>query len=196
MELILATWNESKKKWLQQGMADLPLSTRILLPGEVEDVEETGSTFAENALLKARAVGHRPDAIVVAEDSGLCVDALNGFPGVRTARWAPGTDNDRSALLLKKLQDVPPGKRTAAFCSAAAVLFPDGREAVYEGRLDGQIALYAVGELSDGYDRIFQLSGGLTIAQLGREKVEPVDHRRQALAKLATGIRQWLGGRV
>jgi len=193
-QIILATWNETKQRWLQQGFMAASLPVRPLYPGEVPDVDETGDTCVENALLKARAVYQTlkdENGVVVAEDSALCVDALAGFPGARTARWAPGSDDDRSRLLLEKLAHIPEAQRTAHFLSVIALIFPAGQEHLCDGTLYGSIALAPLGEYAEGYDRIFTLSDGQTIAQVGRAQVEPFDHRRQAIHKALALIQAW-----
>lgn len=193
-QIILATWNATKQRWLHQGFMPASLPMRFLFPGEVPDVDETGNTCAENALLKARAVYQTlkgEDGVIVAEDSALCVDALAGFPGARTARWAPGSDDDRSRLLLEKLAHIPEAQRAAHFLSVIALIFPDGQEHLCDGTLHGSIALAPVGKYSEGYDRIFTLADGQTIAQVGRAKVEPFDHRRQAIHKALALIQAW-----
>lgn len=192
MEIVLATWNSEKMRWLSQGFDRLSVESRPLRPGEAEDADENGDTFEANALLKAHAIPEAENRIVVAEDSGLCVDALGGQPGVRTARWAPGSDDDRSLLLLERLTGVEPARRGAAFVSAVAVRFPDGGSWAGRGELRGRIALAPRGDRADGYARIFELPGGRTIAELGPDVVEPHDHRRQALALAAARIGEWL----
>lgn len=193
MEIVLATWNTRKIKWLKEGLMELPIQTRALFSGEVDEVDENGLTFEENALLKANAVQLTSNRIVVAEDSGLCVSVLDGEPGVRTARWAPGTDDDRSLKLLKKLKHVyNPPLRNARFMSVIVIRFPDGSSSVTYGKLEGRIAFSPRGELASGYSRIFELSSGLTIAEKGSPTIEINDHHWQALAKATECIREWL----
>jgi len=193
MEIVLATWNPRKIQWLKEGLMELPIQTRALLSGEVEEVDETGTTFEENALLKANAIQITSNRIIVAEDSGLCVNALGGAPGVHTARWAPGTDDDRSLKLLEELKHVhTPSQREARFMSAIALRFPDGICSVTYGELKGRIAFSQRGQLASGYSRIFELPSGLTIAESGLSTIEINDHHRQALAKAMECIREWL----
>lgn len=193
-QIVLATWNATKQQWLHQGLIPTSLPVRSLYPGEIPDVDETGSTCTENALLKARTVYDKlkgENYVIIAEDSGLCVDVLDGFPGARTARWASGNDDDRSKLLLEKLAHIPETQRTAHFLSVLALIFPDGHEHLCTGTLHGSIALAPVGNRSEGYDRIFTLPDGQTIAQTGRDKIEPFDHRRQAIRKAIELIQAW-----
>ncbi|WFA86388.1 non-canonical purine NTP pyrophosphatase [Paenibacillus amylolyticus] len=96
MEIVLATWIPRKAQWINEGLLKIPIPMRALFENEVHEVDDIGNTFEENALLKADAVQITSNRIIVAEDSGLCVNVLDGNPGVRTARWAPGTDDDRS----------------------------------------------------------------------------------------------------
>ena len=104
MEIILATWNKEKVEWLTKAFSSLGLKIRPLDKNEIENVEENGTTSVENALIKVRAVGAIKNSIIIGEDSILSVDELNGFPGVKTVRWAEGTDDDRSFKLLDKLK--------------------------------------------------------------------------------------------
>ncbi|WP_145323871.1 non-canonical purine NTP pyrophosphatase [Paenibacillus xylanexedens] len=190
MEIIFATWNPRKTQWIKEGLLKLPIPIRALFAGEVDEVDENGNTFEENALLKANAVQIALNRIIVAEDSGLCVHVLDGDPGVRTARWAPGTDDDRSLKLLEELKHVTnPLLRAARFKSVIAIRFPDGSSSFTYGELEGRIAFSQRGKLASGYSRIFELPNGLTIAENG---VEVNDHHSQALAMATERIKEWI----
>jgi XTP/dITP diphosphohydrolase len=192
MEIILATWNKTKIDWLTKGFSNIGLKIRPLYENEINDVEENGNTSAENALIKVRAVGTINDSIIIGEDSILSVEALNGFPGVKTIRWSNGTDDDRSLKLLEKLRDIPENKRGAKFQSSVAVLFPDGSEETFIGELNGKISNKLIGEEGKGYQRLFILPDGKSIAQSGSSLVKSGDHRDQSMRRASLIIQKWL----
>lgn len=151
----------------------------LLLP----DAEETGNTFAENALLKARSgclVSGRP---TLADDSGLCVDALDGAPGIYSARYSGGSDEDNNDKLLAALRGVPAEKRTAHYACAIAAVFPDGRELVSLGTVEGKIGFARKGNGGFGYDPLF-LYGEKTYAEVPAEEKDRTSHRSVALHKM------------
>ena len=157
---------------------------------EVPEVEETGSTFLENALLKARAVAAATGCLALADDSGLEVDALNGAPGVRSARFAgPGADDaERNRRLLQMLQGVPPERRTARYVAAIAIADPAGEARTTAATCEGAIAPSPRGEGGFGYDPIFLLPDrGLTMAEISPEEKNRISHRGRALQQ-ARGI--------
>ena len=192
MEIILATWNKTKVEWLTQGFSSIGLKIRPVDKNEIDDVEENGTTSSENALIKIRAVGARKNSIIIGEDSILSIDALDGFPGVKTVRWAVGTDDDRSLKLLEKLQEIPDGNRGGKFQSAIAVLFPDGTEETFIGELHGKISKELIGEKGKGYQRIFLLPDGKSISQSGSSLVKSGDHRDKSIRKASHKIQEWL----
>lgn len=196
MDIILATWNKTKLKWLTEGLLPLGMNIRPVNSDEIEDVEETGTTSVENALIKVRAIGAKPNAIIIGEDSILAVDALDGFPGVKTVRWAPGTDDDRASGLLEKLKPVPEEKRTAKFQSAIAVLYPDGKEKTFVGELKGSISKQLEGEIGAGYLRIFLPPEGHMVGKSGSSTIENGDHRDQAIKKAITNIKLWKENKI
>jgi XTP/dITP diphosphohydrolase len=147
-------------------------------------VIESGTTFVANALLKARALHEHTGRSVIADDSGICVDALNGMPGIFSARWAGshGKDRENLNLLLSQLADVPDARRGAQFVCAVAIVLEDGTERVVEGLLDGSITRQPRGEDGFGYDPIFQPTGlNLTTAQLDAAHKDLISHRGQAM---------------
>jgi XTP/dITP diphosphohydrolase len=159
------------------------------------DVEETGSTFEENSLLKARYTSQATGLPAIADDSGLCVDILNGDPGIFSARWAGEHGNDRANLekVLDQLKDVPHDKRTAHFMCVASLVLPDGRQQVAEGRFDGLILNAPVGENGFGYDPIFQPLGmSISSAQMSAEEKDLMSHRGKSLRSLAPHVIQLL----
>ncbi len=192
MEIILATWNRTKVDWLTKGFLKLGFDITPLDKNEINDIEETGNTSIENALIKVRAVGAKENSIIIGEDSILSIDAINGFPGVKTVRWSEGTDDDRSLKLLERLKNIPDEERGAKFQSAIAILFPDGSEETFIGELHGEISKELLGEEGSGYQRIFVLSNGKSIAQSGSILVKSGDHRDQSMKKASLKIQEWL----
>jgi XTP/dITP diphosphohydrolase len=191
MKILLATWNPDKIRWLSRGFEGLRLPVEAVNPADCAGAEETGDTCRENAAMKALSVGRVEGAIVIAEDSGLFLDGLGGFPGTHTARWAPGCDQDRARLLVEKLRGNP--DRRARFISAVCLLFPNGERALCEGTLEGRIASCARGDPETGYAAIFELEGGRTIAEIGETAVAEDDHRQRAMYSARGAIEQWLG---
>jgi XTP/dITP diphosphohydrolase len=188
MHLFIATTNTGKLREYQRLLADLPVTLRSLadLPHSLPEVDETGATFEANALLKAHAYSAQLGQAVLADDSGLMVDALDGALSVHSARYAP-TAEARNAKLLAALKDVPFERRTARFVCVAAVVMPcsDGAlTATAEGRLEGRIAFEARGTNGFGYDPIFLLSDGRTVAELTPAEKDAISHRAKAIAKL------------
>jgi XTP/dITP diphosphohydrolase len=195
---VLATANEKKlaelARILDAARVAVDLAGRGEFPGAPE-VAEIGATFAENALLKARAMAAFTGLPAVAEDSGLCVDALNGMPGVLSARWTGrhGDDAGNLRLVLAQLADVPDDRRRAHFACAAALVLPSGREHVSEGTVYGRLTREPRGTGGFGYDPIFVPDGSeLTTAQMSPEAKDAISHRGRALRALAPHIAAWL----
>ena len=195
MTFIIATNNE--KKLVELSRILNPLGIRALSAKEagvsLEEVEETGITFEENARLKARAALQKTGMPAVADDSGLMVDALNGEPGVYSARYGGegATDTQKNEKLLKNMENVPQEERTARFVSAVCCLFPDGREIMVRGECEGSIAYAPKGEGGFGYDPIF-LVGERSYAELAPEEKDAVSHRGRALRKLSEELQKVL----
>ena len=198
-KLLLATANRKKLAELQR-ILDLALGTarvaRVTLIGlgdieDYPDVPETGLTFGENALMKAREGAKRTGLPTVADDSGLSVDALNGMPGVFSARWAGrhGDDAANLDLVLAQISDVPEEHRGGAFVCAAALVLPNGREHLVEGRQTGRILRTRRGEGGFGYDPIFLGDGqDRTNAELSPAEKDAVSHRGKAFRELSKVI--------
>jgi XTP/dITP diphosphohydrolase len=198
--LVLATRNRGKlaelARILQASRIDVDLRNLSAYP-DMPEVAETGRTFVANALLKARAVAAHTGLPTVAEDSGLCVAALNGMPGVLSARWSGrhGDDGANLRLLLGQLADVPPGERAAHFECAAALVLPSGAEQVSEGTLHGWITTAPRGSNGFGYDPVFAPEGSdRTTAQLSPQEKDAISHRGRALRALAPAIAALLRG--
>ncbi len=197
--LVLATRNRGKIVELERILAGAGLDVELVgvdaFP-EVGDVAETGASFADNALLKARAVAGAVRLPAVADDSGLCVDALNGMPGILSARWAGrhGDDTANLELVLAQLADVPDERRGGHFACAAALALPDGRDEVVEGRLDGVIIRSPRGTNGFGYDPIFVPSGEeRTTAEMSADEKDAISHRGRAFRALAPRVAALLG---
>ena len=167
--------------------------------GVTGDIEENGASFRENALIKAREVCRRTGLPAIADDSGLCVDALDGAPGIYSARFASenghnASDAENVAKLLGLLENVPEEKRAAHFISAMAVVMPDGREAVVEGICEGRITSAVSGNGGFGYDPVFYYPPfGKTFGEASGEEKNAVSHRRNAVTKLRAELLTLLG---
>jgi XTP/dITP diphosphohydrolase len=188
--VVLATRNEGKIKELARILGSVPLVGLDEFPGAPE-VAETGATFEENALLKARAIAAVTGQPSVADDSGLCVDALNGMPGIFSARWS-GTHGDDQAnldLLLAQISDVPDERRGANFTCAAALVFPDGTSQVVLGEVTGQLIRMPRGSGGFGYDPVFVPDGyDVTTAEMTADEKDAISHRGKAFRALAPFI--------
>ena len=192
--LLLATRNAGKLAELQRLLADAVPGVEVVglrdVP-EYPEAPETGATFAENALLKAREAVRYTGLPAVADDSGIAVDALNGMPGVLSARWSGrhGDDDANTALLLGQLADVPDERRGAAFVCAAALVTPDGAESVLERQWRGRVVREPRGSNGFGYDPVFLPDGlELTSAELEPAEKDARSHRGQAFAALVPEI--------
>ncbi|WP_116073837.1 XTP/dITP diphosphatase [Priestia megaterium] len=188
-EIIIATKNAGKVKDFETLFSPKGFKVKSLLDfPEIEDVEETGVTFAENATLKAEAISSALNKPVIADDSGLAVDALNGEPGVYSARYAGENKDDNANIekVLQKLNDVPFEKRTARFHCALAIAVPGKRTEIVEGTCEGHILEEKRGENGFGYDPIFFVEKWrCSMAELTKEQKNQISHRANALKKLA-----------
>jgi XTP/dITP diphosphohydrolase len=192
MRVLLATRNRGKIAELEPLLADKGIEVVGLGALASDEDIETGSTFAENALLKARHYQHLTRMMTVADDSGLEVEALGGAPGIRSARYggAAGTDHDRVIKLLREMEGVAAARRGARFFCAAAVVW-DGGERVFTGEARGSLLAAPRGEGGFGYDPIFYYEPlGKTFAELTREEKAEVSHRGQAFRRLAGWLKQ------
>jgi XTP/dITP diphosphohydrolase len=189
--VVLATRNEGKLRELARILGTTVTLTGLdAFPG-APDVPETGATFEANALLKARAIAACTKLPAVADDSGLCVDALNGMPGVLSARWAGqhGDDKANLDLVLAQVADVPDGRLGARFVCAAALVVPSGREWVVTGQVEGRLIRVPRGSGGFGYDPIFLPDGfDQTTAEMTPEAKDAISHRGRAFRALAPFI--------
>lgn len=191
--VVLASSNKGKIAELQRlldGVAQVVSASdlNIVMP------EETGVTFAENAMLKAAAGHEQTGLTVIGDDSGLVVDALGGAPGIYSARYAgeDATDADNNAKLLTALKDVPEAERMAHFHSAIAIVTASGEQMVFEGRCDGSIAFAPRGDYGFGYDPLFVLPDGRRMAELDSATKNTVSHRGSAMRQAIPALRAWL----
>ena len=194
MKFVLATHNPGKLK--EMGAILTQFGVEVVSPkdlGITVDVEETGATFAENAMLKAKAICAAAKLPAIADDSGLCVDALNGGPGVYSARYGGEglDDKGRYMLLLNNMRGQP--TRAAHFACAIACAFPNGDELTAEGRCDGTIAFAPMGEGGFGYDPVFFVPElKKTFGQLTAEEKSAISHRGRALAAFVEKLETYL----
>jgi len=198
--LVLATRNQGKIIELRRILDAISQGTIELVSvdqyPEIPDVEETGSTFEENALLKAVAISNATGLPAIADDSGLCVDALGGAPGIFSARYAGkhGDDNANLNKVLVELQGVEDTKRSAHFTCVTALVMPDGRKVTKTGEFHGFIAHVPVGEHGFGYDPIFIPQGSsITSAQMSPHEKDLRSHRGISLRAIAPHVIELLG---
>ena len=194
MKIILATQNQGKIRELQELLVDEGIEVLSLLDiPDWEDVEENGVTFAENAALKARAAVRRTGLIALADDSGLEVDALDGAPGVYSARYAgePKEDERNNDKLLHLLETIPKDKRTARFRCVLVMATPFGKEYLTEGAVEGRILTQRRGSDGFGYDPVFYLPEfARTMAELTLTEKNTSSHRAQAFRKVIPILRK------
>ena len=194
MKLVLATHNAGKRVELAEILGDFGIE--VVLPSELGitvDVEETGETFAENAMLKAKAICAASGLPAIGDDSGLCVEVLNGGPGVYSARYGgPALDDvGRNRLLLSSVQGQ--GSRAAHFACAIACAFPNGDTLTAQGRCEGAIAFAPMGTNGFGYDPLFLIpSLGKTLAQLTGAEKNKLSHRGKALTAFAQELNHYI----
>lgn len=188
MKLIIASNNKHKIYEIKRMLGAKFSEILSLSEAKIEhETVEDGSTFLENALKKAREISEISGCASLADDSGICVDALSGAPGIYSARFSGGTDEDNNALLLKKLKDEP--NKKAHYTCAMALVYPDGREVVSEGYMYGEITDMPRGERGFGYDPLFIPEGEKrTVAELSDDEKNRISHRANALAALLAKI--------
>lgn len=197
-KVVMASRNEHKIDEMRRILDAAGLNLELVgikdFP-DLPDVDETGSTFAANALLKAREICAFTGLPAIADDSGLCVDALNGMPGIFSARWAGSHGDDRANLdlLLAQIRHIDPERRTAAFHCAAAIALPNGDEQVVEGIMTGRVIDAPRGANGFGYDPIFIADGyQITTAQMDSADKDAISHRGRAIAALVPVVSQLL----
>lgn len=190
MKFIIATHN--KKKLAEMERILNPIGIEVST-AQLQEVDETGTTFAENAYLKANVTCKETGLPAIADDSGLAVDALNGAPGIYSARYAGehATDLQKMEKLLYELKDVPKEKRTARFVCSICCVFPNGDYITAEGTCEGTIAFELTGDGGFGYDPIF-LVGEQSFGQLSDEEKDRISHRGKALMLFSQKLQEYL----
>lgn len=196
MRLVLATTNKGKIREIEEVLAGLPVTAESISAYSFPPVVEDGQTFADNACKKALYYAAHTGSIALADDSGLEVDALQGRPGVYSARYAGEQADDElnNRKLLADMRDVPEGRRGARFRCVLAVAAPDGRCVTAEGVCSGVIAYAPRGEGGFGYDPLFVLPDGRTMAELPVDEKNRISHRGRALCKLRELLRHFEEG--
>ena len=194
--IILATNNDNKLREIREMLSGGDINVMSLKEADImKDVEETGQTFKDNAAIKAREICRMTNEPVLADDSGLEVDFLDGAPGIYSSRFM-GEDtpySEKNRAIIEKLRDAKEDERGAAFRCVMALVFPDGREFYTEGKMPGVIAKEPMGENGFGYDPILFLPEyGKTSAQLTPEEKNAISHRGEALRKMVEIIRREL----
>lgn len=185
--LVVASKNPDKVAEIEEVLGGSGLADEIVLGLDWPDIDETGATLEENALLKARAVVEATGLPVVADDTGLEVDALDGAPGVTTARFAgpDATYSDNVAKMMRVMEGVV--DRSARFRTVVALVFPDGVEILAEGSVEGRITEESRGERGFGYDPVFEVDG-VTMAEMTLEQKNELSHRARALRALVESV--------
>ena len=194
-KLILATSNKDKAREIAEILSDTPfVVTTMKEEGYDPDIVEDGKTFEENALIKARTVhALAQNAYVMADDSGLCIDALDGAPGIYSARFCGenSTYPEKFAKIFEMLKDVPEEKRTAKFVCSIAVVRPDGSEFTVRGEVCGVLHEKPMGDGGFGYDPIFYVPEfGMTTAQMTKEQKNSISHRGKASRAMAEKLKE------
>lgn len=189
IQFVLASHNKKKLREMQDILAELGIDVEAL-PEHAPEPEETGLTFAENAYIKAQAACALTGKPALADDSGLCVDALDGAPGIYSARYCEGSDADRVAFLLQNISEVPQGERGARFVSAIACVLPDGRSCAVSGECMGEITREPHGSGGFGYDPVFFVQEyNCTFGELPQDIKNQISHRARAMEKLKEEIK-------
>ena len=188
MKIIMATSNQDKVREIRQMLQGSDIEISSLKDAGIDiDIEETGTTFDENALIKAETVRDYTGQMAIADDSGLVIDYLDGAPGIYSSRFM-GEDTpypEKNAAILKKLENVPDEERSARFVCSMAIAYPDGHSTVCRGIMEGRIAYEIAGEGGFGYDPIFFLPDrGCTSAQLSPDEKNAISHRGKALRQV------------
>ena len=197
MQFIIATNNAKKLVEMERILKPLGIEAVSAKDAGVvlDEVDETGTTFLENAFLKANATYEKTGMPAVADDSGICVDALGGRPGIFSARYSPEdcvTDEDRTAKILEELQGVPDDQRGAHYTCAICCILPDGSKIEIEESCEGKIGYEFIGDGGFGYDPIFYF-GDKTFAQISGKEKDKVSHRGKALRKLQEELKKHFG---
>ena len=195
MVFAVATNNQKKLKEIQRILDSFGITAKTLKELNIDiEIEENGTTFEENAVIKAKAIAEIANLPTISDDSGLEVDALNGAPGVYTARFAGehATDDENIDTLLSELEGVETAERTARFVSAVCLYMPDGRHTVCRGTCEGWIGWERIGDGGFGYDPIFMV-GETSYSEMSAEEKDAISHRGSALRQLKDKINDFIG---
>lgn len=198
VELVIATRNQGKIAEVQRLLNEHAplLRLRSVAEFDLPDVEETGESFEENALLKAMTIARATGLPALADDSGISIDALGGAPGVYSARWSGthGDDVANNKKVLAELSDVPETERGAQFVCVIALALPSGQNLTVRGEVKGSIRTEPIGDFGFGYDPIFQPDGySITTAQMSPDEKDAISHRGKALREIAPKIQAFIG---
>ncbi|MBP1552971.1 MAG: XTP/dITP diphosphatase [Oscillospiraceae bacterium] len=194
MVFAVATNNQKKLKEIQRILDSFGITAKTLKElGIAVEIEENGTTFEENAVIKAKTIAQMANLPTISDDSGLEVDALSGAPGVYTARFAGenATDDENIDKLLHEMKDVEKNDRTARFVSAVCLYMPDGRHAVCRGTCEGWIGYERIGDGGFGYDPVFMVNE-ISYSQMSPEAKDAISHRGSALRQLKDKIEQFI----
>ena len=183
MKIIVATGNKGKLKEIKEIFSEYEIISNKEAGFNI-DIEEDAETFEENALKKAKAIAEVSGEICLGDDSGIMIDYFKGWPGVRTARWMNGTDREKNFAIIEKMQRIPKEQRTVHWVTAIAVVDKDGNEYTGVHTVDGIVTLEPRGENGFGFDEIFELPNGKTLAELSDEEKNEIGARKKALEKV------------
>lgn len=184
-EIIVASNNNGKLREIQDILGGYKVISMKDIGIDI-DIEENGETFAENALIKARTIAKMTGKLCIADDSGLCMEAFDGFPGIKTARFLgeSATQAERNEYIVEKVQGLPREERKAKFVCTIAVVIPEKEEKTFTGELEGYIATEIRTQGGFGMDPIFELADGKTLAEIGTREKDKISHRYKALVQL------------
>jgi XTP/dITP diphosphohydrolase len=194
LKLVVASKNSGKIKEFQRILQLDSQGIELVIDIEIPEVAETGNSFEENALLKATSIAKFTGIPAIADDSGLAVDALNGAPGILSARWSGGGDMENIKKVLDEIKDVTESKRSAKFVAVIALAKPTGENLIVRGELQGKIRRSPAGKNGFGYDPIFEpiYGDGRTLAELDPSEKDAISHRSLALAQITPLIKPFL----
>lgn len=184
-EIIVASNNKGKIREIQDILKEYKVISMKDLGIDIE-IEEDGETFEENALIKARTIAKMTGKLCIADDSGLCIEAFDGFPGIKTARFLGenATQAEKNNYIVEKVQGLPRGKRKSKFICTIAVVTPEKEEKTFTGELEGYITTEIRVEGGFGMDPIFELEDGKTLVEIGTQAKDKISHRYKALVQL------------
>jgi len=184
-EIVVASNNQGKLKEIQDILSDYKVISMKDLGIEME-IEENGETFEENAFIKAKTIAKMTGKLCIADDSGLCMEAFNGFPGIRTARFLGenATQAEKNQYIVEKVQGLPRERRKAKFICTIALVIPRKEEKAFRGELEGYITTDIKTEGGFGMDPIFELENGKTLSEIGTKAKDKISHRYKALVQL------------